>query len=100
MTKLKLTGLKITEKDVRRVVRDYLRLRGWFVFHLLQGLGCFPGLSDLVAIRNGRVLFIELKRPGKSEQSDPQRKFQTDIEREGGEYVLIDSLEGIIEVVG
>ena len=100
MTKLKLTSLKVTEKDIRGVCRDYLRLRGWFVFHLLQGLGCFPGLSDLVAIKDGRVLFVELKRPGKNIQSDPQKKFQSEIESAGGEYILVDSLEGIIEVVG
>ena len=100
MTKLKLTGLRINEKDIRRICRDYLRLKGWFVFHLLQGLGCYPGLTDLVAVKNGQVLFIELKRPGKNIQSDPQKEFQSKIELAGGMYILVDSLEGIIEVVG
>lgn len=92
--------IKITESDVRKVCRDYLRIKGWFVFHLLQGLGCYPGLTDLIAIKDGRVLFIELKRPGKSKQSNCQKEFQIDIERAGGEYILVDSLERIMEVVG
>lgn len=92
--------IKITEKDVRRVCRDYLRIKGWFVFHLLAGLGCYPGLSDMVAIKDGRVLFIELKRPGKGKQTEKQVKFQADIEAYGGEYYLIKSLEDLIEVIG
>ena len=96
---MKKVDLKITEKDVRKVCKDYLLLKGWFTFHLLQGLGCYPGLTDLVAVKDGRVLFIELKRPGRSKQSDRQKKFQADIERVGGEYILVDSLEGIMEVV-
>lgn len=96
---MKKIQVKITEKDIRRVIRDYLRVKGWFVFHLLQGLGCYPGLTDLVAIKDGRVLFIELKRPGRGRQSDRQKKFQADIEMAGGTYILIDSLEGIMEVI-
>lgn len=97
---MKKIQVKITEKDIRRVIRDYLRVKGWFVFHLLQGLGCYPGLTDLVAIKDGRVLFIELKRPGRSKQSDRQKQFQADIEMAGGTYILVDSLEGIMEVIG
>ncbi len=99
MTKLKLKRHRPTESDIRRIIRDYLRLRGWFVFHLLQGLGCYPGLSDLVAVKNGRVIFIELKRPDVGVHSDKQKRFQADLERGGGEYILVDSLEGIREVV-
>lgn len=99
MKKVKLKILRdlITEKDIRRVCGDYLRVKGWFVFHLLQGLGCYPGLSDLVAIKRGRVLFIELKKPGKSKQSDIQMDFQADIERAGGEYILVDCLEDLMK---
>lgn len=95
-----MTKLKITEKDVRRVCRDYLRIKGWFVFHLLQGLGCYPGLTDLVAIKNGRILFIEIKRPGKSVQSERQKKFQADIKAYGGEYYLVKCLEDLVEIIG
>ena len=87
----------ITEKDIRRVCKDYLQVKGWFVFHLLQGLGCYPGLSDMVAIKGGRVLFIELKRPIGGIHRKPQKKFKADIERSGGEYILVKCLEDLIE---
>jgi len=98
MKKVKFKILKnlISENDVRRVCKDYLQIKGWFVFHLLQGLGCYPGLTDLIAVKYGRVLFIELKRPGKSRQSLKQALFQNDIERAGGEYILVRCLEDLI----
>ena len=101
MKKVKIKILKdfITEKDVRRVCRDYLLIKGWFVFHLLQGIGCYPGLSDMVAIKEGRVLFIEYKRPGRGKQSEKQKIFQADIERAGGEYILVEGLEDLIDKI-
>ena len=99
MKKVKFKILKdlITEKDIRRVCKDYLLVKGWFVFHLLQGLGCYPGLTDMVAVKEGRVLFIELKRTGKGKQTERQKIFQADIERAGGEYILAECLEDLID---
>ena len=92
--------IKISEKDVRRVIRDYLRVKGWFVFYLLQGLGCYPGATDMISIKNGRVLFIEIKRPGRSKQSDRQKQFQKDIEEHAGVYILTDNLDDLIKIRG
>ena len=87
---------KVTEADIRRQVRDYLRIRGWFVFHILQGLGCYPGVTDLIAVRDGRIVFIELKtKTGK--QSDYQKQFQSDLEAAGGEYILCRGIDDLIE---
>ncbi len=87
---------KITETEIRRQVRDYLRIRGWFVFHILQGLGCYLGVTDLIAVRGGRVIFIELKT-ARGRQSDYQRKFQADLEAAGGEYILCRGAEDLQE---
>ena len=87
---------KITETDIRRQVTDYLQLRQYFCFYVLQGLGAYKGIPDLIAVKNGRVLFIELKTP-RGRQSEYQRKFQADLEAHGGEYVLcrgVDDLQG------
>lgn len=99
MKKVKFKILKdlITEKDVRRVCKDYLEVKGWFVFYLLQGLGCYPGATDMISIKDGRVLFIEIKRPGRGRQSDRQKQFQRDIEEHGGEYILTNDLDDLIE---
>ena len=84
------------ETRIRGQVRDYLRLKGWFCFHLLAGLGCYPGLSDLVAVKDGRVLFIELKtKTGR--QGKNQKIFQADLEAAGGEYLLVRGIEDLEE---
>jgi Holliday junction resolvase len=87
---------KLTETDIRRQVTDYLQLRQYFCFYVLQGLGAYKGIPDLIAVKNGRVLFIELKTP-RGRQSDYQRKFQANLEAAGGDYVLcrgVDDLQG------
>jgi len=88
--------VKVTETDIRRQIQDYLRIRGWFVFYILQGLGAYKGIPDLIAVKNGRVLFIELKT-ARGRQSDYQKQFPADLEAAGGEYVLcrgVDDLQG------
>ena len=88
--------MKLTETDIRRQVRDYLRIKGWFVFHVLQGLGCYLGVTDLIAVKDGRVLFIELKT-ARGRQSQHQKKFQADLEAAGGEYVLCRGVDELRE---
>lgn len=97
--KLKLSSkMKITENMIKRQVKDYLNIRGWFNFHILQGLGAYRGIPDRIAIKDGRVLFLEMKGPGKT-QSDHQKKFQADIKRAGGEYYVVRSLEEIMKIL-
>ena len=76
-----------TEAEVRTQVKEYLQWQGWFVYYNLAGLGSYPGLSDLVAVKDGRVVHIELKRPT-GKQSERQEKFQRDLEAAGGEYLV------------
>ena len=38
---------KLTETDIRRQVTDYLQLRQYFCFYVLQGLGAYKGIPDL-----------------------------------------------------
>lgn len=47
----------IQKRIVRRLERD-----GWFVIKLI--LTNCPGIPDLIALKNGSVKFIEVKRPG------------------------------------
>lgn len=89
--------LKITENDVKQQVRDYLSIKKWFHFHILQGLGAYKGISDRIAVKEGRVLFLEIKAPG-GKLSNDQKEFQANIENVGGEYYVIHSLEEIMEI--
>jgi Holliday junction resolvase len=94
--KSKVLNRKITENDVKRVVKDYLSAKGFFHFHILQGLGSYKGIPDMVAIKKGRVLFLEIKKPT-GKQSEHQKEFQQNIEYQGGEYILVRCLEDLIE---
>ena len=79
----------ILEKHVRKKIVTMLKLKGWYVYWNLQGLGCKAGLSDLTAIKGGVVIWIEVKAPGKK-QSPKQIDFEDDIKRSGGNYVCAD----------
>ena len=87
---------KTPETITKGQVRDYLRIRGWFVFHCLQGLGCYAGVSDFIIVKDGRVIFLEIKTL-KGVQSENQKKFQFDIEEHGGEYLICRSVEELID---
>jgi len=98
MKKPKSFKYKITEKDIKKQVKEYLNLDGWFNFHILQGLGSFLGIPDRIAIKGGRVLFLEIKKPG-GKLSPGQIIFRDMILSHGGEYYMIDDLDRLIEVL-
>jgi len=86
------------ESEIRAQVKEFLQWQGWFVFYHLQGLGSYPGLPDMQAVKDGRTIYIEIKRPG-GRQSPKQKKFQQDLEVAGGIYILarnIDILKSLI----
>ena len=86
---------KVSETDIRRMLVDYMRMKGWFVYHNLAGIGTYPGLSDLVAVKNGRVIHVEVKKPGTGRQSEKQEVFQYNLESHGGEYLIARSIEDL-----
>ena len=54
--------------------------------------GVLAGVSDLIVICDGEVLFIELK-DYKGKQSDKQKEFEKGIVSQGLKYYLVRSLE-------
>lgn len=87
----------LTEKEIRNQIQSYLRCAGWFVYYNLAGLGSYPGLSDLVAIRDGQIIHIEIKNKH-GLQSDKQRAFQKNLEAAGGIYILARDLRDVIHL--
>ena len=59
----------------------------------------YPGLPDLQAVKGGRTIYIEIKRPG-GRQSAKQKKFQQDLEAAGGVYILAFSIKEVRELYG
>ena len=98
MKKIKNYKYKITENDVKKQIKQYLTLMEWFYFHILQGLGAFIGIPDRIAIKNGRVLFLEIKKPG-GKLSPGQIIFRDMILSHGGEYYRIDNLDDLISAI-
>lgn len=61
-------------------------------------LGMKSGVSDLIVVLNGKVLFIECKdHVGK--QSDNQIKFEQDVTKLGHKYYLVRNLEDFKELI-
>lgn len=75
------------ETAEKHAVKEWLCLRGYFHFPLMAGMGAYPGAPDIVAIKNGQVYAIEVKKPG-GKQSPKQVNFQIDWELHGGKYII------------
>ena len=86
---------KNPETKIRGEILKYLRQQGWLVFHNLQGLGCYAGLSDLTAMKDGRIVWIEVKAH-KGQQSREQWEFERDVTtNSGGEYLIARSVDDV-----
>lgn len=84
------------ESEVRKLVKDYMQKTGWFIFPVhQQGFRAYKGISDYIAIKNGIVIFLEVKKSG-GKQSDGQKKFQDDIQGHYGEYFCVDGVDDLI----
>ncbi len=93
--------LKPKESDIQRAIVDYLRATGWFVVRNVtysQTVYATKGIPDLVAVKKGRTVWIECKRPG-GKQSDNQCAFQCCLVAAGGQYILARSVEDVTEAV-
>lgn len=89
--------LKITETDIKKLTKDYLSIKKWRHFHLMAGVASYDGVCDRIAIKNKRVVFIEVKKEN-GKLSDDQKLFQEMIESEGGEYLIVRGIEDLQRV--
>lgn len=89
-----------------KAVVAILAANGWFVWK--GGGGCARnkqgdwfrigavGAPDLYAIKGGETLFIEIKA-GKDRLSPAQESFKEQVEKHGGDYLVVHHLEDMIE---
>ena len=82
------------ESDIQATIRDWLRWHGWFCWKVHQSLGSYKGVSDLVAIKAGRVLFIEVKT-STGRLGVHQQAFRDELTRHGGTYIVARSIEDV-----
>lgn len=90
------------ETDILRAVRTFLQGEGWLVFRHHQGLGSLPGFPDLTALKNGSTIYLECKTD-KGKLSQAQEQIRQRIEKAGGIYTVMRSVEdaaGVIRQIG
>lgn len=63
-----------TERDWQRTVMALLRLHGWRVYHTWLSIRSAPGFPDIIAVRDRRLVAIELKS-ARGALSDEQREW-------------------------
>ena len=78
-------------------VRDYLRLKGFYVIRNQAGLGTHPGLCDIIAISpKGGTFYIELKSP-KGKLSPKQEVFKSELLSRDAAYCVVKTWKEFIE---
>jgi len=77
------------EREVERPAKQFAKQQGWWLAKFVSpGL---RGVPDDVFIRDGRVLWIEFKRPGKDLRPQ-QKKRVREMREHGAEVHVIDNL--------
>jgi hypothetical protein len=86
------------ETAIKKQIRDYLGYMGWFVFPILQGIGAFKGIADLIACKGGHVIFIEVKT-ATGKQGPYQIQFESNLHASGCLYCIARSWEDISKFI-
>src|SRR5690242_8290764 len=73
------------ESEIQRKCIEFLNKAGWLSIKIIQcNLNGFP---DLITLRDGRIVFIEFKQPGKN--PEPLQEYRIKKLREQGFEVII-----------
>jgi len=90
---------RASEHDITVAIRQLLKSVGVFHWKVAQGLGCVPGVPDIIGVYQGRMLGIEVKTE-RGIVSDHQQRFIEAINREGGIAFVARSVDDVIEGMG
>lgn len=108
---MKKRKLIIKEKDLQRQVLDYLSLR--HIFNYRNNSGAMvseykgkkrfmrfgaTGSPDIVMVMDGIYIGVEVKGTN-GKQSDGQKVFQEELEKAGGMYLLVHSMEEFLDKI-
>jgi predicted RecB family endonuclease len=86
---------------LQRMILDYLNaLPDTFAFptHSAKDRPVHPGVSDIIAVRKGRMVAVEVK-VGRDKPSMEQVAFKTAVVRGGGKYIEARAVEEIVKYV-
>jgi Holliday junction resolvase-like predicted endonuclease len=83
-------------------VKQELKAQGWYVIRISQfnkrGYSVHKGISDIIAVGNGRTLFIEVKT-AEGKQNDDQLAFEYEVRERGGEYHVVRTVEELTSII-
>lgn len=85
-----------SEKYITKQIKDYLKSKDIFHWKVWQGLGSVHGVPDIIAIKNGLFIGIEVKGL-KGKLSDKQKDFGDKIIAAGGKYIVAKSIQDVCE---
>lgn len=96
------SGVKATpgmplEKDIQREIVKHLKDSGWEVMVIRErfaGRPSDPGIPDVVAIKSGRTMWLEVKRPNGIVRKT-QVKRHKDMRSQGAEVYVVRSIEDV-----
>lgn len=91
--------IKRTEAMITKEIRAYLKMVPGFYWKQHQGLGSYPGQADIIGVRDGRMIAIEVKTE-RGDLSDKQVAFLTRIREEGGMAFVVRSVEDVVKILG
>lgn len=103
----------MTEAQIEESILQFLQFSRWLAWKNISGgfwdssKKCFRkhkskyvlnGVSDIIAVKNGRVLFLEVKtKVGK--QLDTQIIFEKLLTQHGGEYYIVRSVKDVVDII-
>ena len=56
------------ESTITKSIQVSAKARGWWVMKVAGGGFQRPGIPDLLCVKHGRAVFLEVKQPGKKRQ--------------------------------
>ena len=88
------------EKTIEDRIKESLFKNGIYHFKVHGSKFMPSGIPDIICCFEGSFLGIEVKRPGaKNEQSEQQKVHERNIIKSKGTYLLVDSLEEVVDYV-
>lgn len=72
--------------------------RNLFEARNLKNEGVTAGVSDLILVLNGVVVFLELKA-GRNKQQETQKLFEKKVKGLGHQYYVVRSLDDVVEIL-
>lgn len=100
------------EIDIQKLILQYLTHNGWFATPIrerykrdkagkINGECSVAGIPDIVAIKRGRIVMFEVKRPlsSYSKPNEAQKAWHREWQSEGGEVYVVRGIDEVQKII-